>query len=1170
MKTLLSALNSIPEYEKTLASLSNGRWPVCINGLASVHKAHFAAALHQSTGRPLVVVCHDELAVQRMAGDLASFLEKAPGTVPVRELALYDAVSVSRGWEQKRLSALYQLSTGSNDVWVISLDCLMQRTLPKDMLLASSFEIRLGDCYDLDELAARLVRAGYKRADQVEGQGQFSIRGGILDFYSPAHENPVRVEFFGDETDSMGLFDTVSQRRIENIDRALILPAAETLPQLHRDGLEGLLADMDSLCSRLAKRKIPNQVLINTIRTDMERLENSGTLPAIDRYMAFIYDRMETAAGYIPDNALVVLCEHGSVESRADALIQETGMDLDSLLQSGSIAGELCDFLCTFDDLLDQLVKHPLVMLDSFLGARYPANLSPKELLSLSAKQLPSYGGSLETAVSDLEHYRHNGFRTIVFCAGQMRAESLRQMLDDRGVPVGLDFALSAMPDEGSVVIAEGSFSAGFEYTSAKLAVLTEGQLISAPSRKAKRKKATNRQKLNSFTDLSPGDLVVHETHGIGRFAGIEKITLDGTVRDYLKIAYAGTDCLYVPATQLDTVSKYIGGGEDAQIRLNKLGGDAWNRTKSRAKAAAKDLAKGLIELYAERQRRPGHAFSPDDVWQREFEDAFEYAETEDQLRSIVDIKKDMEAAIPMDRLLCGDVGFGKTEVALRAVMKCVLDNKQAAILVPTTVLAQQHYVTAVNRFNGFPVKIDVLSRFRTAAQHKATLRQLSAGTLDIIIGTHRLLQKDVVFKDLGLLIVDEEQRFGVTHKERLKELSRTVDVLTLSATPIPRTLNMALSGLRDMSTLEEPPQDRHPVQTYVMEYNEQIIADAIRRELARGGQVYYLHNRVENIQRTAAKISAMADGASVAVAHGKLPESELSDVMQRMAEGEIRILVCTTIIETGIDIPNVNTLIIEDADNLGLAQLHQLRGRVGRSSRHAFAYFTYRQQKVLSEIAMTRLSAISEYAEFGSGFKIAMRDLEIRGAGNLLGPEQSGNIMSVGYDMYLKLLEEAVLEEKGETPVEAASCTVDIIVSANIPDRYIPSGEQRMDIYRRIATIRNEDDADDVVDELVDRYGDIPRSVNALVSIALLRSAAADAGISDISQKSGSLLFTLGNLDFEAVSYICSDKSLKGRVLFSAGEKPYLSLRLVKGEDPLTAATQFVAKYSGYKSPNP
>ena len=603
------------------------------------------------------------------------------------------------------------------------------------------------------------------------------------------------------------------------------------------------------------------------------------------------------------------------------------------------------------------------------------------------------------------------------------------------------------------------------------------------------------------------------------------------------KIAYAGADVLYVPATQLDLVSKYIGSGEDANEtkKLSKLGGTDWEKAKTRAKKAVKDLARGLIQLYAQRQRQPGFAFSPDSPWMKEFEDEFEYAETDDQLRCIEEIKRDMEQPRPMDRLLCGDVGYGKTEVAFRAIMKCVLDGKQAAVLVPTTVLARQHYLSAKQRFAKYPVEIDVVSRFRTAAQMKDTLRRLAAGQIDLLIGTHRLFQKDVQFKDLGLLVIDEEQRFGVAHKEKLKELSRQVDVLTLSATPIPRTLNMALSGIRDMSTLEEPPLDRQPVQTYVLEHDWGVLSDAMRRELERGGQVFYLH----------------------------MSQEELNDVMTRMSDGEIDVLVCTTIIETGIDIPNVNTLIIEDADHMGLAQLHQIRGRVGRSTRRAYAYLTYRRGKVLTEVASKRLGAIREFAEFGSGFKIAMRDLEIRGAGNVLGPEQSGFLLSVGYDMYLKLLEEAVLEERGEKPQRPTECAADLSVAASIPDRYVPSPEQRMDLYRRIAAIRSEADADDVVDELIDRYGDPPRTVNNLISVALLRAHAADNGISEISQKGTNLNFYLDGFDLQRVSALCAMEKYKSRLLFSAGEKPYLALRLKKGEDALKFGRKLVEDYA-------
>ena len=752
----------------------------------------------------------------------------------------------------------------------------------------------------------------------------------------------------------------------------------------------------------------------------------------------------------------------------------------------------------------------------------------------------------------------------MVLVSSEQRALNLQALLREQKMTTAVDFQLHELPGYGKAVIAVGGLTAGMEYPVGRFAVLTEGQSLLGKKRRSK--PVTNRQKLGSYADLSPGDLVVHEHHGVGRFLEMTKMTVDGVQKDYVKIAYAGADVLYVPATQLDLVSKYIGSGEDAQEtrKLSRLGGTDWEKAKTRAKKAVKDLAKGLIQLYAERQRQPGFAFSPDSPWMKEFEDEFEYAETDDQLRCIAEIKQDMEQARPMDRLLCGDVGYGKTEVAFRAIMKCVLDGKQAAILVPTTVLARQHYLTAKQRFAKHPVEIDVVSRFRTQTQMKDTLRRLEQGGIDLLIGTHRLFQKDVKFKDLGLLVIDEEQRFGVQHKEKLKELSKQVDVLTLSATPIPRTLNMALSGIRDMSTLEEPPMDRQPVQTYVLEHDWGVLSDAMRRELERGGQVYYLHNRVETITRTAARIKEMlGEDVAVAVAHGKMSQEELNDVMTRMSDGEVDVLVCTTIIETGIDIANANTLIIEDADHMGLAQLHQIRGRVGRSTRRAYAYLTYRRGKVLTEVASKRLGAIREFAEFGSGFKIAMRDLEIRGAGNVLGPEQSGFLLSVGYDMYLKLLEEAVLEERGEKPERPTECAADLSVAASIPDRYVPSPEQRMDLYRRIAAIRSEADADDVMDELIDRYGDPPRTVNNLISVALLRADAARNGISQIDQKGANLNFYLDQFDLQRVSALCGLEKYRSRLLFSAGERPYLALRLKKGEDALKFGRRLVEDYA-------
>ena len=1107
----------------------------------------------------MVLLCADETEADRLAEDLTAFTGQAVRRLSARDFTFHNAAVVSRQWEHRRLSALRALAAGESPLTVCTVESLLQRTLPRTLLTQCAQMLRVGESHDLPELAERLAAAGYTRCEQVEGVGQFALRGGILDVFSPAFDRPVRAEFFGDEIDSMGLFDVSSQRRTVNLREAEILPASEVLPQFAPGGFPGLLEALDGLIARVEKSKPSHPALLATLNEDRERFQAGVAFPAVDRYLALIYPQMATAADYLPEDAVVLFCESPRVAERAKHYLWRLEEDVKTLLEGGQVSGELAVYARTMEELCRVLGDYPVCFLDAFASSSYP--LRPRVMLDVMAKQLPSYGASLETAAGDLRHYQGAGFGAVVLAGGEQRCLNLQSLLRDEKVRSAVDFALHDLPGPGQAVLCVGGLSAGFEYPDAKLAVLTEGR--PAAPRKPRPKKQTNRQKLDSYADLSPGDLVVHEHHGIGRYVGMVKMTADGVQKDYVKINYAGADVLYVPATQLDLVSKYIGAGENVEAKkLSKLGGADWEKAKTRAKKAVADLAKGLIQLYAERQRLPGYAFSPDSPWQKEFEDQFEYTETDDQLRCIAEIKRDMEKAAPMDRLLCGDVGYGKTEVAFRAIMKCVLDGKQAAILAPTTVLARQHYLTAKRRFAKFPVEIDVVSRFRTAGQMRATLQKLQAGKIDLLIGTHRLFQKDVKFKDLGLLVVDEEQRFGVAHKEKLKELSKQVDVLTLSATPIPRTLNMALSGIRDMSTLEEPPQDRLPVQTYVLEHDWGVLADAMKRELERGGQVYYLHNRVETIERTAARIQALLPEARIGVGHGKMTQEELSDVMSHMTDGDLDILVCTTIIETGIDIPNANTLIIEDADHLGLAQLHQIRGRVGRSARRASAYMTYRRGKVLTEVAAKRLGAIREFAEFGSGFKIAMRDLEIRGAGNVLGPEQSGFLLSVGYDMYLKLLEEAVLEERGEKPELRAECAADLTVAASIPDRYVPSPEQRMDLYRRIARIRSEEEADDLVDELVDRYGDPPRPVNNLISVALLRAAAAKCGVTEIAQRGERLNFTLRDPDLARVSAIAGRPAYRGRLLFSAGDKPYLSLKVKKGEDPVKLSSKLIEEY--------
>ena len=1168
MDQLLSLLKTIPEYATLTDSLRQGK-NAAVTGIGQINRSHLIAGLRRDCASPLVILCQDDMAARRMQEELKGFLEETFPILPGRDLTFYDAAVVSRSWEQKRLRQLYDLLTGKTQVQILSWESLSQRTMPPAVLKQAAFRLEVGQEYPIDSLISRLTAAGYSRCGMVEGPGQFAVRGGIIDIFSPAEDLPVRAEFFGDELDTMGYFDPVTQRRSENTDQVLILPVGETQPSLHPEGLEGLCQDLKTLISRQNRRKHINEALIATLSKDLEKYENVLSNPASDRYMALIYPEFASAADYIPHNAIVVICDQSSMQRTAKARSDEMGMQLDSLLQTGLVAGELCDYVCQWEDFCAGLKTRSVVYFDAFGGSSYPEDCPPKVLLPMTAKQLPGYGGNLDTAASDLAHYQRVEFGSLVLCGTRRRAELLQQLLREKGLSAFLCIPLNTMPKPGQILLTEGTLPFGMEYPLSKLAILTEGQLLSRgePKRKVARKTgATNRQKLNSFTDLTPGDLVVHENYGIGRFVAMEQIKVDNAVKDYIKIAYQGSDTLFVPATQLDMVSKYIGGGsEDTNVRLNKIGSDAWQKTKAKARKAAKDMAGELIQLYAARKRQLGYAFSPDAPWQTEFEDNFPYPETDDQLRCIADIKHDMESPTPMDRLLCGDVGFGKTEVALRAVMKAVMDGKQVAILVPTTVLAQQHYQTAVSRFRGFPVNIDVLSRFRSPKLQQQTLRNLAAGSVDLIIGTHKLLQKSVQFKDLGLLIIDEEQRFGVSHKERLKEMAKGVDVLTLSATPIPRTLNMALSGIRDMSTIEEPPSDRYPVQTFVMEHNNAIIDDAIRREVERGGQVYYLHNRTETIDQVASAMKRRIPGLNVAVAHGQMGEDALGDVMQAMTQGDIQVLVCTTIIETGLDIPNANTLIIENADRFGLSQLHQLRGRVGRSTRHAYAYFTYRPDKNLTEIAEKRLSAIRDFAEFGSGFKIAMRDLEIRGAGNLLGAEQSGHMMSVGYDMYLKLLDEAVLEEKGEAP-KTPDCTADLNITAHVDKQYVSRGEERMDLYRRMAAIRSPEDAEDLLDEIVDRYGEPPKGVLNLIDVALLRARAREAGIKDIKQKAGDVLFTLHNLNFEAVGNLCADSDYKARVTFLANAKePTLRLKLSAGIDSLKQSKLFVERYRSF-----
>ena len=862
------------------------------------------------------------------------------------------------------------------------------------------------------------------------------------------------------------------------------------------------------------------------------------------------------------EETLVFVSEFHKGKERVRTTQWQWAEDVKEYLEEGILCRGMDTYSGDWVYMQSQLEKRKTVCLEAFVRGTYEVPV--RTLLNITARQLSVWGGSISLLEEDLQAMQSSGLTCIVLGGTEKTASNVAADLREKGLSVVYMPDMSEIPDKG-IVITTGALSAGMEFPAAGFGIITHGRYTGKAA--AKKRKNKHAQELYSLSELTVGDYIVHASHGIGVFEGIHKINMQGVVKDYIKVRYAKKDTLYVPVTQLDLVSKYIGPREDAAIKLSKLGGQDWQKTKARVRSAVKDMAKELIQLYAQRMQAKGHAFSPDTEWQRDFEAHFEFEETEDQLRCIQEIKHDMELSSPMDRLLCGDVGFGKTEVALRAAFKCVSDSCQCALLVPTTILAWQHYQNISKRMEGFPVRIELLSRFRTPKQQEEILKRLKRGEIDIVVGTHRLVSKDVQFHNLGLLIIDEEQRFGVAQKERLKDSYKNVDVLTLSATPIPRTLNMALSGIRDMSVIEEAPHDRHPVQTYVLEHDQGIICDAIRRELRRGGQTYYLHNNVESIERVAAALQNQIPEAKVGFAHGKMTESELSEIWRKLLEQEIDVLVCTTIIETGVDVPNVNTLIIEHADCMGLSQLHQIRGRVGRSSRRAYAYFTFTRNKILTEVAQKRLSAIREFTEFGSGFKIAMRDLEIRGAGNILGGEQHGHMETVGYDLYLKLLGEAVKMEKGELPAAPVDneCLVDMQVQAHIPERYIENLSQRLDIYRRIAGIKNEDDALDVLDELTDRFGKPPASVQGLIDIALLRNMASQMGIFEVKQRDDYIMLYRDPMNMEFLEPLV--KILKGRVKLSAGNKPYVSVKVTGKETPLQTLKQVLDILISHKS---
>ncbi len=1132
MAALTGVLDRLAEYQTVLSAVQKKGAKVSVSGITESARAHLIGELMQKTGKISLTVVSNMMDARSLAEDIGVLIGPEHVKLYAPKDYIFHPIEASDMQViHERLNILREVHLHHSPLAVVTtIEALMQYTLPVSIWKQLTFTFHPGESYNLKELSQKFSLMGYKRSETVEGIGQFSIRGGILDIFSPAAEQPIRVEFFDDEVDTVRYFDPETQRSEPLEKEVEIICCRESVFNPER---------AEKIADILSKIKHVN--LSSEVLQDIESFRQQHYFPAVDKYIPLLFDEFPTLLSYFGPDDLIFLDYPNGLWDRCDTLLRDFHDQITDLIEHNKMPQlEGAYLLDAF--MIARLLKTNTVVSTSGIHTQNEY-LSPTCSVNLTSRNLQAYQGNIQLILEDMKYWYEKHYAVDVLAGNKQRAQMFQETLLENGI--SSSFSEDGTPAvEGQVVLHEGSFSRGFEYPLLNHVFISNRELFGGQRRKVRRRKMKG-ERIRSYQDLEEGDYVVHQVHGIGRYLGINRIEVDGKIKDYLKIAYKGNDILYVPATQLDSINKYLS-AEATGVKLNKMGGSDFAKAKARVQKNAEDIAKQLLELYAQRQTTRGFAFAPDTDWQNAFEQSFEYEETEDQLTCIQDIKKDMEAPRPMDRLLCGDVGFGKTEVAIRAAFKAVMDDKQVAYLVPTTILAQQQYNTFKQRMKDYPIQIEMLCRFRTPKQQKEIVKKVSNGSINIIIGTHRLLQKDVSFQDLGLLVIDEEQRFGVKDKEKIKALKQNIDVLTLTATPIPRTLHMAMIGIRDMSVIANPPENRHPVQTFILEYDRDVIREAIQKEIGRGGQVYYVHNRVEGIERVAEEISKMVPEARIAVGHGKMSERELEEIMMETLSGEIDILVCTTIIETGLDITNINTIIIENADCMGLSQLYQLRGRVGRSNRLAYCYLTYRRDKALQEVAVKRLMAIKEFTEFGSGFKIAMRDLEIRGAGNLLGAQQHGAMEAVGYDMYCNLLQKAIAKQRGQEVKEEIMTSIEVSVSAYIPEEFIDSHALRIEIYKRIASVSSKQDAQDVIDELIDRFGEPPACVNHLIQIAQLKHQASDCGITDIVQKQQRLLFYLDPkrpLAPEKVKELA--KAHLRKLLYSGGEKPYLTYLL-------------------------
>lgn len=1142
---LLSPLKKSREFTYFLNDIKKDKYPIGVFGLSESGRSYFIKGVYDELDRPFLIVTHNDVEARKLYEDLSFYVPEVY-YFPVREVVFYDIDAISGDLRWERLKVIKEMLGKSKKIIVTCIEALAASYIPPELYEKYTFELAVGDTVDFHTMSEDLIQSGYERALLVENKGQFSIRGGIMDIYPPISSQPFRIELFGDEIDSIRSFNIETQRSIDKIDSVVIFPAKEII--LSKDSIEigsiRIQKDLDIVINNHKTKKDREAVkkIQQIIAGNLESLNESWNFETIDSFMTYFYDKTANLLDYMK-NAFIVIDETARCNGKLDSVYFEFRENYKSMLQMGSILPQQAKLLIERNTIFQQFEEHKILTLDSL--TRSNKVLAPKSIVNFTNISLQSYRGHIDMLIEDIKEKKAKGYKIVILSGTRPRGERLAETLRDKGIESSYKDVISEI-HKGEIIITFGNQLNGFEYPDFKLCVISDKDVFGEAKRKAINKDVKKGvSKIKSFTELKLGDYVVHVNHGIGVYKGIKQLEMQGHTKDYLELWYDSEDKLFVPVEQLDMVQKYIG-SEGKSPRVNKLGSAEWNKTKRKVKKSIEDVAEDLVKLYAIRSTLKGHRFSSDKVWQKQFEEEFPFEETVDQLSAIEDIKSDMESDKVMDRLLCGDVGYGKTEVAIRAAFKAVMDGKQAAFLVPTTILAQQHYNNFLQRFSDFPVNVDVISRFRSQAEQKSTLKAVKEGNVDILIGTHRILQADVVFKDLGLLVIDEEQRFGVSHKEKIKKLRKNLDVLTLSATPIPRTLHMSLIGVRDISVIETPPAERYPVQTYVVEYNDQLIRDAILREINRGGQVYFVYNRVENIREIASYISNLVPEGKVAVAHGQMNEKELENVMIEFMKGESNILIATTIIETGMDIPNVNTMVILNSDKMGLSQLYQLRGRVGRTNRLAYCYLTYKKDKVITEVAEKRLKAIKDFTELGSGFKIALKDLEIRGAGNMMGSAQHGHMAAVGYDLYCRMLQDTIRIVKGEIDKEPVETLVELKVDAYIPSEYINDEVQKIEVYKKISAIESFDDMMDIQEELIDRFSDIPPSVDNLIKISYIRSIGIALGIENIKETKEEII-----IQFESKDTINDEiitgllKKYNKKISFKIGEKPAVGYKL-------------------------